>query len=66
MNKFLDLVNLHAGLGRALDHLRPLLLFATRVWVSWQFLKSGWLKISSWDVSLPWPAPSASSSFLCC
>jgi putative oxidoreductase len=52
MNKFLDLVNLHAGLGRALDHLRPLLLFATRVWVSWQFLKSGWLKISSWDVTL--------------
>jgi len=52
MNKFLDLVNLHAGIGRALDHLRPLLLAGTRLWVSWQFLKSGWLKISSWDVTL--------------
>ena len=22
------------------------------MWVSWQFLKSGWLKVSSWDVTL--------------
>lgn len=52
MNKFLDLINLHAALGKGLDHLRPLLLAATRLWVSWQFLKSGWLKISSWDVTV--------------
>jgi putative oxidoreductase len=26
--------------------------FATRVWVSWQFLKSGWLKITSWESTL--------------
>jgi putative oxidoreductase len=26
--------------------------FATRLYVSWQFLKSGWLKLSSWDVTL--------------
>lgn len=49
MNKFLELIQLHAAFARMLDHLRPLLLLATRLWVSWQFLKSGWLKISSWD-----------------
>ena len=26
--------------------------FVTRLYVSWQFLKSGYLKISSWDVTL--------------
>ena len=52
MNKFLDLINLHASLGKGLDHLRPLLLAGTRLWVSWQFLKSGWLKLTSWDVTL--------------
>lgn len=52
MNRLLDLVNLHAALGRGLDTLRPLLLAATRLWVSWQFLKSGWLKLTSWDVTL--------------
>jgi putative oxidoreductase len=26
-----------------------LLLLATRLWVSWEFLKSGWLKITSWQ-----------------
>ena len=52
MNKLLDIVNLHAALGRGLDRLRPMLLLGTRLWVSWQFLKSGWLKVSSWDVTL--------------
>jgi putative oxidoreductase len=52
MNKLLDFVNLHAAIGRGLDHLRSLLLLGTRLWVSWQFLKSGWLKVSSWDVTL--------------
>jgi putative oxidoreductase len=52
MNKLLDFVNLHAAIGRGLDHLRPLLLLGTRLWVSWQFLKSGWLKVSSWDITL--------------
>ena len=28
------------------------LLLAVRVWVAWQFLKSGWLKISSWESTL--------------
>jgi putative oxidoreductase len=42
----------HAALARGLDTVRPWLLLATRLWVSWQFLKSGWLKLSSWDVTL--------------
>jgi putative oxidoreductase len=52
MNKLLDIVNLHAALGRGLDRLRPLLLLGTRWWVSWQFLKSGWLKLTTWDTTL--------------
>jgi putative oxidoreductase len=36
----------------ALDALRPWLLFATRLYVGWQFLKSGWLKVSSWETTL--------------
>jgi putative oxidoreductase len=42
----------HAQLARALDQLRALLLLGTRLWVSWQFLKSGWLKLTTWDVTL--------------
>ena len=42
----------HTKLARALDHLRSLLLLFTRLWVSWQFLKSGWLKLTNWDVTL--------------
>ena len=52
MNKLLDLVNFHAAFGRGLDHLRGLLLVGTRVYVSWQFLKSGWLKLSGWESTL--------------
>lgn len=52
MNKLLDIVNIHAALGRLLDHLRPLLLLGTRLYVSWQFLKSGWLKLTSWDITV--------------
>ena len=29
----------------------PLLLLATRVHVSWQFLKSGWLKLADWETT---------------
>jgi putative oxidoreductase len=28
------------------------LLLGTRLYVAWQFLKSGWLKLSSWDTTL--------------
>lgn len=39
-------------LARLLDQLQSLLLLGTRLWVSWQFLKSGWLKLTNWDVTL--------------
>ena len=42
----------HARLAGALDFLRSPLLLATRLWVSWQFLASGWLKLTTWDVTL--------------
>ena len=35
--------------GRLLGNFESLLLFGTRIWVSWEFLKSGWLKITSWQ-----------------
>jgi putative oxidoreductase len=52
MNKLLDIVNLHAALGRGLDALRHPLLLAARLYVSWQFLVSGWLKVTTWDTTL--------------
>ena len=39
-------------LARLLDPLQPLFLLATRWYVSWQFLKSGWLKVSDWQSTL--------------
>jgi putative oxidoreductase len=42
----------HARLAAGLDHLRSLLLLGTRAWVAWQFLRSGWLKLTTWDVTL--------------
>ena len=45
----LNVTKLNTGLGRFLDLGREPLLLFTRVWVSWQFLKSGWLKLADWD-----------------
>jgi putative oxidoreductase len=52
MTKMFAIVNLHAALGRGLDVLKPLLLLGTRLYVSWQFLVSGWLKVTTWDQTL--------------
>jgi putative oxidoreductase len=52
MNGLALVVDGHAQLARILDQLRSLLLLGTRLWVSWQFLKSGWLKLTTWDVTL--------------
>jgi putative oxidoreductase len=38
--------------AQLLDLLQPLVALATRVYVSWQFLNSGWLKITSWENTL--------------
>ena len=52
MNPLTPVVQLNTSLERALDSLRPWLLLGLRLWVSWQFLKSGWLKISDWGQTL--------------
>lgn len=52
MNLLLKLTAAHAALGRTLDHLRSLLLLGTRFYVGWQFWKSGWLKVTSWETTL--------------
>jgi putative oxidoreductase len=52
MNVMSKTAQLHAGLAAWLDRLRALLLLATRFWVSWQFLNSGWLKLTGWDSTL--------------
>ncbi|HTU65530.1 MAG TPA: DoxX family protein [Steroidobacteraceae bacterium] len=46
------LVRWHGALARALDFLRPILLLGLRWWVAWQFLASGWLKLTTWDTTL--------------
>lgn len=46
------LIDPKRALARALDALQPAFALATRVYVSWVFLKSGWLKISDWDSTL--------------
>lgn len=38
--------------NRGLASLESLFALATRVYVSWVFLKSGWLKLSSWGQTL--------------
>ena len=52
MSTLLKFAAAHAALGRFLDHLRTLVLLATRFYVGWQFWKSGWLKVSSWSTTL--------------
>jgi len=38
-------------LTQPLQYLEPLLALLTRLYVSWAFLKSGWLKISDWETT---------------
>jgi putative oxidoreductase len=52
MNSLTPVISGHTAFARLLDHLRPWLLLGTRLWVSWQFLKSGWLKLTTWDTTL--------------
>ena len=52
MNLLSKTVSLHSSLARGLDSLRSLLLLGTRLWVGWQFLNSGWIKLTAWDSTL--------------
>ena len=46
------LSRISTALERLLDPVQPAFLLATRWYVSWQFLKSGWLMVTSWDSTL--------------
>jgi putative oxidoreductase len=52
MNSLTQVIAGHTAFARFLDRLRPWLLLATRLWVSWQFWKSGWIKLTTWDTTL--------------
>jgi putative oxidoreductase len=51
--KLLDLI-LATNLlcARASNLAQPLFALVLRLYVSWQFIKSGWLKLTSWDTTL--------------
>ena len=52
MNVFADrLRSIDAFGARAAGALEDVFLLAMRVYVSWQFLKSGWLKLQDWDTT---------------
>jgi putative oxidoreductase len=46
------LARLHALANSVLPALAPLLLLGTRLYVAWQFLVSGYLKVTSWDQTI--------------
>jgi len=47
------LVKLFVGQpARGLNHLQDILLAGIRLYVGWQFLKAGWLKLQSWDSTI--------------
>lgn len=48
----MSLARVLAPVSRSLDSLQSLLALATRLYVSWVFLKSGYLKITAWDTTL--------------
>jgi putative oxidoreductase len=52
MNLVRLVLNSNASLGRLLNHFQSVFALGVRWYVSWQFLKSGYLKLSSWDSTL--------------
>lgn len=48
MRFLLTLTEWHAALGRLLDKLQPFALLAARVYVTYVFWPSGWLKFTNW------------------
>lgn len=41
-----------AVIARGCDLLQAPVLLGIRLWVSWQFLASGWLKLTTWDTTI--------------
>lgn len=65
-----NLVSINQRAASALEPLQSLFLAALRIYVSWQFLKSGWLKLQDWETTrflfeeeyrVPLLAPSAAA-----
>lgn len=65
-----SLVSINQRAASALEQVQPLFLVALRIYVSWQFLKSGWLKLQDWETArflfeeeyrVPLLAPSAAA-----
>jgi putative oxidoreductase len=65
-----SLVSINQRAAAALEPVQSLFLAALRVYVSWQFLKSGWLKLQDWETTrflfeeeyrVPLLAPSAAA-----
>jgi putative oxidoreductase len=52
MSPAIILTTANTAAARLLDPLQPPFLLGLRLWVSWQFLKSGWLKLTDWDTTL--------------
>ena len=52
MNFVSTVSRLNASLAKVLNHLQSPFALIARAYVSWQFLKSGYLKLSSWDSTL--------------
>ncbi|MCL4780421.1 MAG: DoxX family protein [Gammaproteobacteria bacterium] len=52
MNPVMIMTAANIQAARLLNPLQPLLLLGLRLWVSWQFFKSGWLKLGDWDNTL--------------
>jgi putative oxidoreductase len=47
-----SLKRVQTSLVQLLNSLQPAFALATRIYVSWVFLKSGWLKLTMWDQTL--------------
>ncbi len=52
MDAVIRLQNVHDAIARALTALQSPLLLGARLYVAWQFWKSGWLKLESWSSTL--------------
>ena len=52
MNPRQTLIALEGALANAATHLGAPFQLATRLWVGWVFVKSGWLKVGDWSQTL--------------
>lgn len=52
MDSILGIVRIHSAIATFLNYFQSLMLLGTRCYVSWQFTKSGWLKLTSWETTL--------------